>query len=138
VDEPWQSLLRLWWDLVALATWLSGFLLRWSLLILAMAWCLWAVNWRKLLSVLAQGAWVPGILALVTSALIWSRISPGVGNFFGLFDVGNFWWQLGDLCLVAAAVLCCGWIQGALDWTPPEVSVEPADAPAHGTDHGHH
>jgi hypothetical protein len=136
MDEPGQILIRVGWDLLALLGWLCWFLWRWSLLIVAIAWCLWAVDWRKLWSVLAQGAWVPCVLALVTAALIWSRVAPTQGNLLGLVDVPNFWWQLGDVCLVAVVILACGWIQDSFRWAPAEITLEPPAAAA--AEHGHH
>ena len=83
----------------------------------------------------AGGAWAPAVLLLVVAALIWSRLAPGPCNCLGFVTVPNFWWQLGEVGLIAALTLFCGWLQGVLGWTPREISLEP---PAHAAVHEHH
>jgi hypothetical protein len=100
------------------------------------AWWLWAVSWRRVWPVLAEGAWVPVVLLMVLGALVWSQVAPRPCDCLVLVRLPNFWWQLGGVAALAAAALFCGWLQGKLDWGPPEVSYEPA-APAEGH-HGHH
>jgi hypothetical protein len=39
---------------------------------------------------------------------------------------------------VALLTLFCGWLQGVLGWTPPEIELEPPAAPVGHHDHGHH
>jgi hypothetical protein len=96
-------------------------------------WWLWGVNWQKTWPVLASGAWVPLTLILYVVALVWSLVAPISAPVAGL--IPNFWWQLLCIAALAGVALFCGWIQGLLGWTPPEIAVEPA--PAHGHDHGH-
>ena len=52
-------------------------------------------------------------------------------------DRTNFWWQLGEVSLLAAVTLLCGWLQGVFGWTPAEISLEPPapDADVHGYTH---
>ncbi len=108
-------------------------LLQSSLLIAWVAWWLCAVNWSKLWPVLARGAWLPALLLLLVSALVWSRIAPSDCACLGFMTVPNFWWQLGAVGLLAAVTLFCGWLQGVFHWTPAEISLEPPP----GADHGH-
>jgi hypothetical protein len=77
-------------------------------------------------------------LLILLSALVWSRIAPSDLNL-GLASVPNFWWQLGAVTLLASVTMFCGWLQGILNWAPPEISLEPPvhDA-SHGHAHGHH
>jgi hypothetical protein len=56
---------------------------------------------------------------------------------FSFLGVGNFWWQLLAVGLLAALMLFAGWVQERYHWAPQEIAVEP---PAHGHgegDHGH-
>ncbi len=109
--------------------------LRWSLLIAWVAWWLLGVNWRRGWAVLAQGAWVPVLLLMFVAALVWSRLAPAPCECLGLVSVPNFWWQLGEIGLLAALTLFCGWLQGVFGWAPAEISLEP---PVHTDEsHGH-
>ena len=107
----------------------------WLLLIPWLAWWLWGVNWNQAWSVLAQGAWLPVLLIMIASALVWSQIAPSDCTCLGFVTVANFWWQLGAVGLLAAATLLCGWLQGLFGWTPFQVNLEPPAEPA--IDHGH-
>jgi hypothetical protein len=106
----------------------------WLLLVPWLAWWLWGVNWNTVWPVLAEGAWLPVILLLLTGALVWSQIAPSDYTGLGVITVPNFWWQLGGVSLLAAITLFCGWLQGVFGWTPIAVSLEP---PAATMDHGH-
>jgi hypothetical protein len=108
-----------------------GVFTRWPLIILWILWWLLAVNWKKMWPVLAMGAWLPLILVVILAAFVWSRIEPGPGNFLGLVTIESFWWQLGNLAFLVALALFCGYLQGLLHWTPPEIDLEPAPVPAH-------
>jgi hypothetical protein len=108
-----------------------GVFTRWPLIILWILWWLLAVNWKKMWPVLAIGAWLPLILVVILAAFVWSRIEPGPGNFLGLVTIESFWWQLGNLAFLVALALFCGYLQGLLHWTPPEIDLEPAAVPAH-------
>jgi hypothetical protein len=109
----------------------------WPLLVVWVAWWLLAVNWRKTWPVLAQGGWAPVVLLVLMTALVWSRLAPGELTWVNGTSVPNYWWQLLGVSLLALSALFCGWLQGVLGWVPPEISVEPPAAPAHGHDHGH-
>ena len=110
----------------------------WLLLIAWLAWWLWGVNWKNAWTVLAQGAWLPVLLLMIVSALVWSQIAPSDCSCLGFVRVANFWWQLGGVGLLVAVTLFCGWLQGVLGWTPSEISLEPPPAPALEHGHGHH
>lgn len=92
-------------------------------------WWLWAVNWKKLWPVLALGGWLPTVLLVLISAVVWSRVDPVPCSGFGFFVLPNFVWQLGCVSALAAVALFCGWLQGRLGWGPSEVSLEPPAAP---------
>lgn len=109
----------------------------WPLLIVWVAWWLLAVNWRKSWPVLAQGGWAPVVLLVLLAALVWSRLAPSELSLASGAVLPNFWWQLMASGLLAASALFCGWLQGLSGRVPPEVSVEPPAAPAHGHD-AHH
>jgi hypothetical protein len=102
-----------------------------------LAWWVWGVSWDRAWTYLAQGAWAPLVLLVIVSAFVWSEIAPGDCTCLGFVTLKNFWWQLGATGLLAATALFCGWLQGALDWRPAEVELEPA-AEEHGHGHGHH
>jgi len=104
---------------------------RWWLIILWVLWWLLGVNWKKMWPVLAMGAWLPLALVIIVAALVWSRIEPGPGNFLGLLTIESFWWQLGNLSFLVALALFCGYLQGLLGWTPPEVDLDPPATAAH-------
>jgi hypothetical protein len=114
---------------------LGLFMITWLPLLLWIAWWLWAADWKKIWPVLAEGAWVPVLLLLVAAALAWSQLSPSPCNCIGV-TIPNFWWQLGELGLLAVITLLCGWVQGLFNWQPAEIDMEPAAAAAH--EHGHH
>jgi hypothetical protein len=117
----------------------------WPLVLVWVAWWVGAVNWRKLWPILAKGAWAGVLLLIFLVALVWSRVAPADGDFLGYRPVHNFWWQLGDVTLLALSALFCGWLQGSFGRTPPEINLEPpvgaADTHGHehpvGTLHGH-
>jgi hypothetical protein len=97
------------------------------------AWWLWCVNWKKTWPVLAEGGWMPVVLLVLIVALAWSRIFPSQCTCLG-FPIANFVWQLGGVTALVLMALFCGWVQGQLNWTPPEVSFEPSPT----EDAGHH
>jgi len=105
------------------------------LMIVWIAWWLWAVNWKKAWPVLARGAWAPAVLLVVVGALVWSRIAPSDFGL-GFMILPNFWWQLVAVGLLAGVALFCGWLQGVMGWTPPEISLEPPVV--HDAGHGGH
>jgi hypothetical protein len=140
VDDVWTILGQFFSTFGALLI-LAGKLIflvltKWLLLLVGMVWCLWGVNWRNAWPVLAHGAWLPlGFLAVVV-ALVWSQIAPGEGNFIGLATVPNFWWQLGDVAMILALFLFCGYVQTMYGWAPAEIELDPPVEAAHS--HGHH
>jgi hypothetical protein len=97
------------------------------------AWCLWGINWRRGWQVLAAGGWVPLVLIAVVAAYVCSRVWPTPVVVLGLLIVPNIVWQFAAVAALVGLALFCGWLQGRLGWTPPEVDFSP---PAHG-DHGH-
>jgi hypothetical protein len=99
------------------------------------AWWLWGVNWKSAWPILAHGGWTVVVLLVFVSALAWSSIFPRPCDCLGL-ALPNFWWQLGSTTTLALVALFCGWLQGHIGWSPPEVSFDPpAEEHAH---HGHH
>jgi hypothetical protein len=114
-------------------------IVQWLLPLLpGLLWCLWwlcCVNWKPAWPVLARGGWTVIVLLVFSTALAWSAISPSTCNCLG-FPMPNFWWQLGGTTSLALLALFCGWVQGQLGWTPPEVSFDPP-AEEHGQGHGH-
>jgi hypothetical protein len=96
----------------------------------------WAVDWRKLWPLLGQGGWVPLGLLMLAAALAWSQLDPGPSQRLGV-GLPNFWWQLGVVAFVVATALFCGWLQGRFRWAPPEIQLEPSDAPGQHHAHGH-
>jgi hypothetical protein len=133
-SNPFVQLLYVLGEILGIVVqWLAA----WSLLIVWVVWWLWGANWKKIWPVLAGGAWAPVVLLLVVAALVWSQIAPTAGLLFGFIPVGNFWYQLGWVCSLAALALFCGWLQGILHWAPAEIELEPAAAHGHGHQHGH-
>ena len=112
-----------------------GLVLAWSLLLAWVAWWLLGVNWKKAWAVLAEGAWMPLLFIGVVAALAWSQMAPSDCSCLGFVTVPNFWWQLGGVGLLAAATFFCGWLQGALGWTPADIDLEPAPPVGHAPDH---
>jgi hypothetical protein len=97
------------------------------------AWWLWGVNWKKTWPVLAAGGWVPAVLLMLVTTLVWSHVDQ-TPLPLGAVAIPNVWWQLCGVCALAAVALFCGWLQGYFGWTPPEISLEP---PAEHDDHAH-
>lgn len=110
----------------AMVGWLVG-------LLLFFLFFLFAVNWQRLWPVLQEGGAIPLSLLLILVALVWSQIAPGDVVLFGGVLLGNFWWQLVVVGLVACVALFAGWLQDRYGWYPPEFAVEPQDG--HGHDH---
>jgi hypothetical protein len=102
------------------------------------AWWLWGVNWKSVWPTLAHGAWAPLVLVIVVTALVWSQITPADCGCLGFVTIPNFWWQLGEVSLLAGLALFCGWLQGYFHWTPAPVEFEPAGHGHHDYGHGHH
>jgi hypothetical protein len=122
-----------------LPEWLTnilGILLSWLPLALWVVWWLLAVNWKKAWSALAQGAWLAVLLLMFLTTLVWSYLDPSPLTLAGAGSIPAFWWRLGCVCALTLVALFCGWLQGTLGWTPPEIELEPAEAHADG--HGHH
>ena len=128
MSELWNILSQLIVVLGKLLGLLVEFALSWLLLIVWVVWWLFGVNWKKAWPVLAQGAWVPVLLLMVTAALVGSRLVPGT----------SFWWQLGAVSLLVALALFCGWLQGVFHWAPAEIELEPPAAGQQGHGHEHH
>ena len=137
MNEPSQALVQLVTSLGLLLGWLGEFLVRWLLLIVWVVWWLWGVNWRRAWAVLAEGAWVPLLLAMIAGALVWASLAPSDWDCLGWFRVPNFWWQLGGIGLLLALALFCGWLQELFGWTPAEIDLEPPPA-VHGHEAAHH
>ncbi len=138
------ELLDLLWQLVQVLGAIAGLLLHWiavwALLIVWLAWWTWGVNWKRVWPILREGAWMPAVLLLVITALVWSRLAPGSYEGLGVTRVPNFWWQLGALGLLAILTLACGWVQDHFHWTPAHLDLEPPVAHENGHEHptGHH
>jgi hypothetical protein len=131
-----QTLIQLVMTLGTLIVEIGALALRHALFIAWVAWWLWGCDWSKAWGVLARGAWVPVVLLMVIVAAVWAGLAPSTYNVFELFPVANFWWQLGAVTLVVLLALFCGWLQGALGWTPPEIELHPPAIVHH--DHAHH
>ena len=80
--------------------------------------------------------WTGLVLILLFGALVWLCIEPGSGRMLGI-RLPGFWWHLGQVGLLAAYTFFLGWVQGVMNWTPAEVSLEPPAHP-HDDPHGHH
>lgn len=134
--EPtfWQAFGHLFVDLGVIVSYLASYAAHWVLLIVWVVWWLWGVNWNRAWQALASGAWAPAVLLLLIVALVWSRLAPAPCDCLGVVTIPNFWWQLGYVAMLAALALFCGWLQGVLHWTPPELDLEP---PVHGFEHVH-
>jgi hypothetical protein len=118
-----------------------GVLLSLLPLALWIIWWLLAVNWKKAWVVLAQGAWIAVLLLMVLSALVWSHIDEDGLPVGGAGTISALWWRVACVCGLALLALFCGWLQGALNLTPTEIELEPAEAlgDGHGNHgHGHH
>ena len=136
--EILNTLRQLGGNLVDLGTDLFPIAVPVCLLIAWVAWWLWAVNWWKAFPALQGGAWLPLVLLIVVSALVWSRIAPSGYNFLGLATLPNFWWQLVAVSLYVGIALFCGYLQIYFQWTPAEIPVGPPTGHGDGHDsHGH-
>ncbi len=81
---------------------------------------------------------MPAVLLIIFAAIVWSQVHAVNVTLFGFLAIGNFWWQLGAVALLAGEALFAGWIQTRYSWTPIEVATEPlAPSHDHGHDHGH-
>jgi hypothetical protein len=105
-----------------------------TLILIWIVWWLLGVNWRRCWQALADGAWAPVVLLMLISALVWSRLQPVPCDCLGFVTVPNFWWQLGEVSLLVAIALFCGWLQGVFHWAPAELDLDP---PVHGFEHVH-
>jgi len=132
----WNTLWDLVVNLATLFSQLSSLLMGWSLLIVWTTWWLWGVNWPRLWQALREGAWTGFVLLFLVGALVWSRIEPGSGRFLGM-RLPSFWWQLGQVSLLAGYTFFLGWVQGYMNWTPKQLTLEPA-AQGHDDHHGGH
>jgi hypothetical protein len=110
--------------------------LRHALLIAWVAWWLWGVNWNNAWRVLANGGWAVVVLLTVLAALAWAAVVPSACDCLGLFQIPNYWWQLGAVTLVVLLALLCGWLQGVFGWAPAEMELAPA-AGGHPNHHEH-
>jgi hypothetical protein len=127
----WDTLGQLIENLGTLLGLLLTFALHWALLIIWVVWWLFAVDWRQVWSVLGRGAWAPAVLIGIIAALVWGRLQPLAGEP----PVTVFWIRLGEVALLAALALACGWLQGVFGIRPAEVSFEAVVS--HGSGHEH-
>lgn len=136
IQEPsiWQTALLLIQTLFSLLHQLTSLGAHWIIWMAWVAWWLGCVNAKKTRHVLAIGGWVPAILLIVLSALVWSRLDPRPCDCLGFLSLPNFWWQLGYCSMLGAMALFCGWLQSVLHWTPHEINLDP---PIHGHAHDH-
>src|SRR5689334_11124195 len=102
--------------------WILGVLLHLLPLGLWCAWWLCCVNWPRAWPVLSRGGWIGVVLLMFVVTLAWSGISPSSCPCLGFVTIPNFWWQLGYVSTLVVLALFCGWLQGRLGWTPPEMS----------------
>jgi hypothetical protein len=133
-----QSVLQLLVDVGNVGLILLQLAAQWWVLIVWLAWWTFGVNWKRAWPALAEGGWAPLVLLMIISAFVWSRLDARTCECLGFTSVPNFWWQLGDVGLLAAVTFFCGWLQGYFGWTPQEVDLDPPALAAHGHDHGHH
>jgi hypothetical protein len=138
MNEQWEALLRIFSDLGTLLKPLWNLVTGWLLLIIWMAWFLWGVNWNKAWRVLALGAWVPLLLAMIAGAMVWSQIAPGECTCLGFITIPNFWYQLGEVGLLVGIAMLCGWIQILAGWAPADITLDPPASAGHDHGHGHH
>jgi hypothetical protein len=137
VTELVNTLVELVVVLTQLGTQLLYLLLQNALLVVWLAWALFGINWKRAWPVLAEGAWAPVVLLTILVPLVWASLFPTAFAGLGFVVIPNFWWQLIAVWLLVAATCFCGWLQGVLNYTPPEISTEPP-ADDHGHGHGHH
>jgi hypothetical protein len=108
-------------------------------------WCLFwllCVNWRKLWPVLAQGAWTGVVLIGLISVMVWSRLDDRAWNLASL-TLPNYWWQFVCVTALIGVALFCGWFQGVIGYSAPDMNVEMPSGHEdhvhdHHHDHGHH
>lgn len=136
LSEPtiWQNLGLLLETLLAVVMQLGVLGFHFLLWMVFAAVCLWGINWYRTRHFLAVGGWAPALLLIFLIAFVWSRIAPSACPSCGL---GNFWWQLGYVSMLAALAMFCGWLQTVFHWTPHEINLDPP-AHGHGHDHTHH
>jgi len=115
--ETWQAILDF---ILALIPWVL-----WTVF-----WLL-AVNWKKVWPVLAEGAWAPLVLLILTSAMVWARIEPGPCNCLGFVTIPELWWHLGGVCTLVALAFLAGWLQGYFGWEPREIDIDVAASEEH-------
>ncbi len=123
--------------LAQLGTQLLYLILENALLLVWLAVALFGINWKRAWPVLAEGAWAPVVLLTFLAALVWSSLAPAPFTGLGFMTIPNFWAKLIAVWMIVAATCFCGWLQGVLHYSPPEISVEPP-AHEHAHDHGHH
>ena len=138
MNEQWEALLRIFSDFGVLLKPLWQLVTGWLLLIIWIAWFLWGVNWNKAWRVLALGAWVPLLLAMIAGAMVWSQIAPGECTCLGFITIPNFWYQLGEVAMLEGIAFLCGWIQILAGWAPAEINLDPPASASHDHGHGHH
>jgi hypothetical protein len=130
----WQTLADLFINLGQLLGMILAFAGRYILIITWVVWWLWAVNWQRCWEALARGAWASIVLLMLMAALVWSRLEHAPCECLVVVTIPNFWWQLGEVALLGAIALFCGWLQGVFHWTPAEIDLAP---PVHGFEHVH-
>ena len=133
-----DALGRLVADFAQVVVLVLGILAQHLLVIAWFTWWLLAANWARLWDVLAHGGWVALLLAILAGAAAWSQISPSDYAFLGSVTIGNFWWQLIAITLLALATLFCGWLQGTIGWQPPQINLEPPPSAGHDLEPAHH
>jgi hypothetical protein len=136
----WQALIELFAAVALLVAQLGALATHFALLIVWVVWWLFAVNWKKAWPALGSGGWAPVILLMLIGAFTWSRLQQTRCDCLSIIVIPNFWWQLGYVSMLVALALFCGWLQGVLRWTPPEINFEPpvhehADAHGHAAHH---
>jgi hypothetical protein len=110
---------------------------RWLPVLVLIVWSLWGTNWRRLWPVLAEGGWIPLVLIGIMAAAVWAFVFPKNVIVLGFMPVANGLWQFGAVTLMICLSLACGWLQGRMNWYPPEISFDPPP-PVHDPHHSAH
>lgn len=90
-----------------------------------MAFWFFAVDWKRLRAFLVEGAWMPVLLLVLMSGVVWGMINPNPCSFFGV-SIASPLWQICCSFALAAVALFSGWLQTISGFTPSEVPLEPA------------
>lgn len=110
VLELFQSLVDVFWSLLAVVVALVRVIIPWLPLLLWIAFWSLAVNWVKAFDVLRKGGFIGVLLMMFMAVLVWGAVAPPIEGSHVLFglNVSNYAGKFIYVTMLTCIALLCG------------------------------